>query len=317
MGSVTRTIPVRRAFPAALALAAVLATAGCGNEPEPSSGDNPSGAEADTSAGKGDWLLAIDSAGGADAERSTTTYLTFNPSSGKTSVRKMPGVTAASASDEDAALLVSTDRKWAIPDTGLPNKTTKSGRLTVYSLSDDGTTVIDLRERAGRDDIKPIAWAFDPAEPDTLRVVDTADRVWRLSVTGKDATQEGTLPKGDWVFTNGFDHNDGKPWVESITTDATKPAGHGVNDKAPVTRDGGTVLPAGSAAMEKLPTSPCEFAAGFTEDSGLTWAFCADKPAVQAYYLPQGGEEWKTYGEPSEPVAPEAATFPLALPPVG
>jgi hypothetical protein len=175
--------------------------------------------------------------------------------------------------------------------------------------------VIDLRARAGRDDLKPVGWAFDPAEPATLRIVDSAHRVWRTEVTGDKATLEETLPRGAWIFTNGFDYNTGQPWVESISSDATRPKGHGVAEKSVATRAGGTVLAAGSSGFEALPESPCELGAGFSAEDGLTWAFCADGRTVKTYYLPEDGEKWKAYGEPSEPVAPEAAGFPLVLPP--
>ena len=43
--------------------------------------------------------------------------------------------------------------------------------------------------------------------------------------------------------------------------------------------------------------------------------FCADKPQLTTHYLPEGSEEWQSYGEPSAPVAPEAASVSLVLPP--
>ena len=66
--------------------------------------------------------------------------------------------------------------------------------------------------------------------------------MWAVNVAGGKATQEGTLAKGPWVFTNGFNHNTGEPYMESIDSDETNPAGNGPADTSPVTRDGGTVL---------------------------------------------------------------------------
>jgi hypothetical protein len=296
-------------------LTALLTAAGCGSEPEPGGDDNGSEAQVDTSAGEGDWLLAITEAGGADAETSTTTYLVYNPSTGDTRARALPGVKTASASPEESALLVSGDDRWAIPDTEIRGAATRTGRLEVHSLTGDGSTTIDLRERAGRDDIKPEAWAFDPTTDDTLRVVDSRSRVWTVSVSGGKATQEGTLPGGEWFFTNGFDLNTGEPWVESITSDETRPAGHGVAEKDPVQRSGGTVLPSTSAGYDALPKTPCDLGAAFTEDGGLTWVFCNDRGSVRTYYLPEGEKKWTAYGEPSAPAAPEDASgFPLAQP---
>jgi hypothetical protein len=82
-----------------------------------------------------------------------------------------------------------------------------------------------------------------------------------------------------------------------------------------VTRNGGTVLPSGSSGLTKLPASPCRLAGGYTDAAGVTWAFCADAPAVTTYYLAKDGKEWTAYGKPSSPVAPTAAGFPLVLPP--
>ena len=117
------------------------------------------------------------------------------------------------------------------------------------------------------------------------------NRVWAVNVAGGKATQESTLSKGPWVFTNGFNRNTGEPYMESIDSDATKPAGNGPADTSPVTRDGGTVLANDSAAYGKLPASPCRLGAGFVDANGVTWAFCADQPTVTTYYLPKDGSE--------------------------
>ncbi|MCW2837963.1 MAG: hypothetical protein JWQ15_2077 [Marmoricola sp.] len=319
-----RTIPEMSSIALAAALTALLLVAGCGDvQVKAKGGVDQSGQTAsatpaaapDTSAGEGDWLLGMTSAGGADAETSSTVYVTYNPSTGRATARELPGVKGASASAEQAAVLVSADRAWAIPDTGISPAEVKSGRPKVYSLADGSAKVIDLRARTGRSDVDPVGWAFDPGRADTLRVVDTRKRVWVLNVAGGRATQEATLPQGPWVFANGFDRNTGEPWVESISSDDTLPAGKGPADTSPVSRNGGTVLPAGSTAMSRLPTSPCRLGAGFTDAAGLTWTFCADADSVSAYYLPKEGKQWTAYGKPSSPVAPIAAAFPLVLPP--
>jgi hypothetical protein len=319
-----RTISRGPVAPVVVALAALLLTAGCGDVEVKAKGDTSTGetpqpspsAAADTSAGEGNWLLGITSAGGADAESSTTVYVTFNPSTGQASAKKLPAVRGASTSPEQAALLVSADRQWAITDTEISRAEGQDGKLDVYSLGGAGTKVLDIRALSGQQDVNAIGWAFDPERADTLRVVDTKNRVWALSVAGGKATQEGSLTKGPWVFTNGFNRNSGLPYVESIDSDETMPPGNGAADTSPVTRNGGTVLPSGSAGFSKLPASPCRLGAGFTESSGVTWAFCADGDTIPAYYLPKDGKEWTAYGKPSPAVAPVAAGFPLVLPPV-
>lgn len=319
-----RTILRRSPALVAAALTTVLLTAGCGDVEVKAKGDDPSSdktpsvsasVSVDTSAGEGNWLLGMTTAEGADGETSSTVYITLNPSTGQASAQKLPGVRAASASPDQAALLVSADRHWAIPDTGIDRTEEKSGKLKLYSLTDGSTKVLDIRERTGKADVDPIGWAFDPERADTLRVVDTKNRVWAVSVAGGKATQEASLPKGPWVFTNGFNRNTGEPWVESITSETTKPAGNGPTDLTPVTRNGGTVLPAGSPGFSKLPANPCRLGAGYTDSAGVTWAFCADSATVVTYYLPAEAQKWTAYGKPSTAVAPMAAGFPLVLPP--
>ena len=310
----------------AAAASLLLLTSACGSEGASEADAEPGGSSssdagadadsgADTSLGEGDWLLGITSAGGADAETTITVYVTLNPATGEATSRRIPGVSAASSTAREAALLVSTDRQWAIADTGIPTKAEKSGQLTVYSLTDDTTETIDMRQRTGKSDVKPIGWAFDPAKPDTLRVVDTDNRVWAVAVSGGKATQESSLPKGPWVFTNGFDPNTGEPWVESIDSDETKPADEGASDTRPVTRDDGTVLAADSPTLSSLPPGPCRLGAGYADASGVTWLFCADQASVTTHYLPEGGDSWVEFGKPSSPVAPIASGFALALPP--
>lgn len=313
---------------AAAAAASLLLLAGCGSvsvskddggsASSGSSTTSPSPSAAptvDTTAAAGNWLLGMSSAGGADGETTTTTYITYNPATGASSAIKMPGVKAATASPEEQPLLVSADRRWAVPDTVIPRAEEKNGQLTVYSLADGGTQVIDIRKRTGQD-VSAIGWAFDPKRPDTLRVVDTRNRVWAVSVTGSGATRDGSLPKGPWVFTNGFNRNTGRPYVTSIESEKTKPAGNGTADTSPVSRAGGTVLPANSAGFKDLPASPCRLGAGYTDSDGVTWEFCADKPTISSYYVAKGAQQWTAYGKPSTAVAPIAADFALVLPPV-
>ena len=321
-----RTDVLRSAAPVAAAVTALLLTAACGDakptsdsakgdsDKDSTASPDPS-ASVDTSAAAGDWLLGLQSAGGNDGEKSTTVYITYDPSTGQAKARSMPGVTGASASSEVAPLLVSTDRRWAIPDTSVPDHETQTGKLTVYSVTSNATKVVDIRKASGDNGLRPVGWAFDPERADTLRVVDTANRVWVVNVSGGKATKESTLPKGPWVFLDGFNHNTGEPYMESIDSDATNPAGNGPADTSPVTRDDGTVLADDSDALAKLPASPCRLGAAFVDANGVTWTFCADKPTLSTYYLPKDGTTWTAYGKPSGPVAPEAAAFPLVLPP--
>lgn len=314
------------------AACALLVLAGCGNEdPAPKSDPTPSAsrsaspsaapsdpaAAADTTLGQGRWLLALSSAGGADAEKATTTYLTYDPSTGKATARTMPGVGAPNADTPDAALLVSADRRWAVPDTGISRSETASGRLTVYSTTSSATKVLDIRSLTGDSSLKALGWAFDPQQAGLLRVVDSRNRVWAVHLSGGKAVAAGTLTKGPWVFADGFNRNTGLPYVESITGDDTRPAGNGQADTTPISRSGGTVLESGSTGLAALPTSPCRLGAAFAAAGGTTWEFCADSARIRTYVLASGSQKWSPFGKPSSAVAPEAAAFGFALPPTG
>ena len=317
------TVRRRAALVAGSACAALL-VAGCGNaggpqtnagsDPSPSPSPSPSAPPADTSLGNGTWLISLSSAGGADAEKATTTYITYDPSTGVAHARAMPGVNTPNADVPEAPLLVSTDHVWAIPDTGTTRSEQHSGHLVVHSTTSKATRTIDLRQRTGDAGVQPLGWAFDPQKPESLRVVDSKNRVWTLDVSGGRAKQTGTLAKGAWVFNDGFNRNTGEPYVESITTSATKPAGNGMADKSPTTRAGGTVLGSGSTGLAALPTSPCRLAAAFTTSTGTTWTFCADSARLRTYVLAPGSKHWASFGKPSTAVTPEAAGFGFAIP---
>ena len=319
-----RSVARRTLGPSAALLAALLVASGCGSvqvsakqDPDSAPSASPTAelAATDTAAGEGDWFLAVATAAGADGEASRTTYITYNPSTGAATAQEMPEVEAQSATPAQAALLVSSSRLYAIPDTGISPAATRSGRLKVYSLTSDTTTIIDMAERTDRDDVRPIAWAFDPAREDTLRVVDDKDRVWALNVAGGKATPETPVAGGAFVFLNGFNPTTGEPWSESIDSDETKPPGNGPADESPVVRYGGTVLPADSPGLVELPRSPCRLGAGFTTGAGVTWTFCADEASISTYVLAKDGSTWAPYGKPSAAVAPVASGFPLVLPP--
>lgn len=304
------------------AVCALLLLAACGDEgTDPGSTKTPSGDSSKTAAAPaladGDWLVAVTTAEGADAEVNSTVYVTYNPTTGASTARKVPGIVGGSADGADAALLVSADRTWAIPDTDIARNETGSGQITVYSTLDASSKKLDLRALTGEKDLKPVAHAFDPKRPETLRVVDSRDRVYAVDVATGTAASEGRLTQGPWVYTNGFNRNTGVPWVESIDDDTTMPAGNGVADTGPVTRDEGTVLPSESEQLAALPQSPCRLGGGFTATDGTSYVFCADAAELSAYSLAKDGDEWTKLGKPSSAVAPAASSVPLVLPPVG
>jgi hypothetical protein len=302
---------------AALVVAALTAAlAGCGDAGQPKDDAAPSSAAA--AAADGDWLLRFTTAEGADGEQSRSVYVRYNPTTGDATARSLPAVIASDASQDEQALLVNADHTLAVPDTAISAAERRSGRLTIYSVTGDTTDTLDIRALTGKPDLRAVAWAFDPADADLLRIVDSARVVWKVDLASKSASQERTLPSRDgWIYGNGFDKETGEPYIESIDSDETEPAGNGDSDVRPVERQGGTLIRYDGAELDGLPKPPCGFAGGFAFDDGIVWLFCADTPSIAAYQAHPGGASWHAYGLPSAKVVPAAAAeLSFALPPV-
>jgi hypothetical protein len=295
----------------------VSALSGCGDTAAPGSAPS-AGATSGAAAGNGDWLLRFTTAEGADGEQARAVYVRYNPTTGAATARSLPSVTASDASQDEQVLMVSADHTLAIPDTGVPGPEARTGKLTIYSLAGDATRTLDIRALTGQPDLKALGWAFDPTTADVLRVVDSALRVWKVDLAAKTATQESTLPRRDgWIFGNGFDKTTGEPYIESIDSDQTEPAGNGDSDTRPIQRQGGTLLRYDGEPLVALPKPPCGFAGGFQYDDGTAWLFCADTPSIAAYQAARDGASWHRFGTPSPRIVPNAAAeLTFVLPPV-
>ena len=313
--------------PVAVVAAAVLlalGVGGCGSNGGAPSADQSgrSGASGSAAtqaaAGNGDWLLRFTTAQGADGEQSRAVLVRYNPTTGAAVVRSLPVQSATDASEDQEALLVSADHTRAILDTGVPKSQSETGKLVLYRVDGGGTETVDIRALTGRPTLRAVGWAFDPKAADVLRVVDSDLGVWKVDLGAHTATQEGTLPKRDgWIFGNGFSKNTGEPYVESIDSDATEPAGQGDSDTSPVQRQGGTLIRYDGEPLVGLPKPPCGFAGGFQYADGSAWLFCADTPSITAYQAVKGGASWHQFGTPSANVLPKTvAAMSFALPPV-
>jgi hypothetical protein len=311
MSTLNRT----RAVAALLAALVATGLSGCGDK---SAGKPSAPAMTDSSVHDGDWVLRFSTAGGVDGEKVGAVYVRYNPTTGAAAVRKLPALTATDASTDEEALLVSADHAWAIQDTGVPKSQASTGKLLLYSVSSDETKTLDIRALTGKPDLRATGWAFDPAVANVLRVVDADHAVWTVDLAAQTASQAGTLPNRDgWIFGNGFDKNTGEPYIESIDSDQTEPAGNGDTDTSPVQREDGTLVRYDGQELGGLPQPPCGFGGGFRFDDGTTWMFCADTPSISAYRIAKDGTSWEPYGEPSADVVPgEAVALSFALPPV-
>jgi hypothetical protein len=312
-------LPRARAATAVLVALLATTTGGCGDTSDTGAKDAAATDVAAASAGHGDWLLRFTTAGGEDGERMRAVYVRYNPTTGAAEARALPAVIGSDASPDEQVLLVNADHTWAIPDTGVPRAQRSSGKLVLYAVDSNATDTLDIRAATDSPDLRPVAWAFDPTDPDVLRVVDAEHLVWRVDLAAKSATQEDSLPQREgWIFANGFDKNSGKPYIESIDSDQTDPAGNGDNDTRPVERQGGTLVRYVGEPLDDLPKPPCDFAGGFRFGSGTAWLFCADTPSVSAYQAHVNGASWHQFGTASPKIVPEAAVeLTFVLPPVG
>lgn len=308
------TLSGTRAVAALLAGMLLAGLSGCGDE-KAARPSTP--ATTDASAPSGDWLLRFTTSGGAEGEKVGAVYVRYDPTTGAAAVRKLPATTASNAGPDEDLLLVSADHAWAVPDTGVPRSESRTGKLLLYSLTSDTTQTLDIRAATGKHGLVARAWAFDPTSPHLLRIVDADRAVWQVDLATMSATHEGTLRvREGWIFADGFDKTTGEPFVESIDSNATEPAGNGDDDTRPVQRQGGTLVRYDGGDLDGLPKPPCEFAGGFRDDDGSAWLFCADSPSITAYRA--GKDAWQPYGAASPGVVPDnAVELTFALPPLG
>lgn len=310
-------------FVSALVVAAGLGTAACGDTENKvtAAGTAPeaSGDQPDAGWGEKPWLLRFNTAGGAEGETSQAVYVRYTPSTGATTVRRLPGLSTTDTYADAQALMVSADQQYALLDSRVSAADRKAGRLTVYPLDSDKTVVLDVRGWSKAADLTPVAAAFDPAEPQLLRVVDSEKRVWRVDLVARTAVRDGDLPKrAGWIYANGFDKNTGLPFIEALDSPETLPAGNGDDDVRPVERRGGVIRVVDGNAVAGEPALPCGFAGGFTVKDGAAWLFCADTPKISTYRLAKGGDAWEKVGAESKGVVPRTAEeLPVVLPPVG
>jgi hypothetical protein len=295
-----------------------IALAGCGAAGTGQPRDDAASGPGAASAAEGDWLLRFTTAEGADGEQARSVYVSYNPTTGQASARSLPPVIASDARQDEQVLLVSADHTRAVPDTAIPTAERRSGKLTIYSVTGESTETLDIRALTGKPDLKAVAWAFDPVDADRLRIVDSGRVVWKVDLASQSASEERTLPSREgWIYGNGFDKATGEPYIESIDSDETEPAGNGDNDVRAVQRQGGTLVRYDGEELDGLPKPPCGFAGGFAFDGGIVWLFCADTPSIVAYQAHPGGASWHAYGMPSPKLVPaSAAELTFALPPV-
>jgi len=320
----TRTTASVRRFSAVLAAAVLaLSAAGCGDSaaPRPSADQTSPSPTEGLGRESGDWLLRFTTAGGEDGEKEGSIYVRFDPSTGAAVARTLPALHASDAGEGEQPLLVSADHQRAIQDTAVPPDQARTGRLVLYSLTGNTTQTLDIRAASGDPRMRAVAWAFDPSDGNVLRVVDSHLGVWKVDLAAQRATKESQLQQRDgWIYGNGFDPSTGQPYIESIDSDQTAPAGNGDSDVRPVTRQGGTILPYDGEKLAGLPTPPCGLATVFRFDDGDAWVFCGDDGGVTAYRLADGSGDgtWAATGTPSPKVLPgQVAGVSFALPPVG
>ena len=313
----------RRSHIVTLAVAATVAllTASCGNTSQPTlgqpqTGEPPASTSPSDALGAQPWLLQLTLSGGGDGEKTQPLWLLVTPKTGEVQETRVPGSYTSDTYGENRVVLVSADHRYAVPDSRIGSPDRKTGKLRVYGLGSTPNQTINARAKG----IQPVAWAFDPQLPASLRLVDSKARVWLVDVNTTSFKRDGSLPapkQRGWFYANGFDHVTGLPYIENPDNNQTMPAGNGQGDKRPVERDGGTLLVDDGGGFPGVPKAPCDLSGAFTDSNKVTWLFCADKAAITTYRLMPGASDWATYGKPTRNVVPPSATeLPIVLPPV-
>ncbi|MFL6060590.1 MAG: hypothetical protein ACJ72E_05105 [Marmoricola sp.] len=304
---------------AALMAAALVTTAcvtGCGSSGRADTAPKAEKTEAADPA-NGPWLLRFATEAGADGELVGAVYVTLVPSTGATTVRRLPALTDPDTFTDSSAVLVSGDHAVALIDSRVPRADARRGVLRTYSTTKPTSRVVDVRKLTGAAHLVPVGAAFDPGAGQVLRVVDDQRRVWKLDLVAGTGTREGDLPRHKgWIFANGFDKNTGLPYIEASDSEDTLPAGNGADDVRAVQRQGGTIIDEGVENPDE-PALPCGFATAFQAADKVTWLFCADTARIVTYKLADGGGAWTRVGTASAPVVPgSAGELPVVLPPV-
>ncbi len=292
------------------ALAAACALlAGCGQQASGEQGPTSATRAAPAPAGaEQPWLLRLDSYSGEDGETKQATYLTITPATGDVVEVTTPRLEVAEASGDQRMLLVDADHSTALLDSRPTPGDRSKGRVRLYDLSEQGETrTLDVRRATGTRGLTTDWVAFDPRRPGTLRVVDGLD-VWVVPTDGGKATKEGVLPtKPGWMYSGGFDKNDGRPYIEDTDSFRTLPPGNGETNTRPVVRTTGTVVPSDNGGFAGLPEAHCGLGTAFTLLDGPTWAFCVKGKDILTRVIERGAADWEDVGEPvADVVAPNA-----------
>lgn len=280
---------------ASIALAAML-TAGCGGDPQEQGGSSEQSSAAVGRQPQDQWVLAMD-------HDDTRVYILLDPETGRTTQVDLP---EGSDTDTDARdiLQVSADHGLAIGASTLPEEQVESATLPLYPLQTGAPSEsLDLRTATGDPLVQPISAAFDPSDPDLLRVVDEKGTVWEVNLQSKAASkssqsldlEDGGQPQ--FNPSNGQPHLDGeepyKGWPQ--------PDGQILEDE------------------ESYPELPDGDGVVFQEDSGELWSFRVEGDVFRMYRADSASAAWEVVDlDPQPPIhAGEGVSVEWVRPPAG
>ena len=213
----------------------------------------------------------------------------------------------------------SADRSWAMPDIAADEAgaSSRAARRSTTSRSRAGGPRSTSARRPATTGLT-LGWAFDPTRPDTLRVVDRANRVWAVSVAGGKATQEGTLPRGPAGCSPAAStSNTGEPYMEEHRQRRDQPGGQRCRRHlGPWSRT--TAAPScrpKPAASPSCPQRPAASAPAFTDCQRRRPGRSArTKRTGATYYLPRTARSGRTLGKPTGRGGPRTRRRPARAP---
>ncbi|MBD8868104.1 hypothetical protein [Nocardioides donggukensis] len=306
-----RSTPTRAATATATLVALAAVTAACGQDTGSTGGSTGEAGSGATPAGTSTsldraWLVRLET--GKDEVPDGAAYVRFAPAGGETVVTSIPQ--APLDFEPNPLTLVDAGRTWAVGANAATGRERNRGVVTLHSLTGDDDLEVDLPAATGVDDLRPIGWAFDPATPALLRVLDRSGRLFDVAVEERTATEGERVeaPKG-FALGPMFDSATGQPLLRENKTYEYQPGGA-------YTAGGVSVLEPGEAPETGVCSDEAAPTAAVVDSAGTTWSACLQDDRIRLASQEAGAEEWTEAGTSAADVPGKAAAMTWVLPPL-
>lgn len=312
-----RSTPTRAATAAAALVAVAAVTAACGQQTttdtasegtasDGTASDGGSTPAAASTAVDQPWLVRLET--GKNEVPDGAAYVRFAPEGGDTVVTSIPQ--APLDFEPNPLTLVDAGRSWAVGANAATGRERSRGIVKVHSLTGGDDLRVDLGAVTGADDLRPIGWAFDPATPALLRVLDRSGRLFEVGVEDETSTEGERVeaPKG-FALGPVFDSATGLPLLRENKTYEYQAGGA-------YTAGGISVLEPGEAPETGVCSNEAALTGAVVDSAGTTWSACLQDDEIRLASQEAGAEEWNVVGTSAADVPAAAASMTWVLPPL-